>query len=240
MGTNDLLITINADAKNATKAFDDIRAKTEDLESNLKDVALISGAAFAAFTAEIFFSVKAFEESRVSSIQLSTALQNQGIFTEDLKEKYEQYAQALQATSGVNSDSIEKAQAIAQSFLGQKEVTFDLTKAIVDLGAEMGGDLNAAAEKIARTIGTGTNAFARQGLVISSTATEAQRYQQVLEFVQTKAGGLADAFNQADGYTKALATSFQHFQETIGAGFAPIIENARLIAIAFFDAFTNH
>lgn len=238
--SNDLLIKINADAANATKAFDDIREKTDDLESNLKDVALISGAAFAALTAEIFFSVKAFEEAQIRSVSLSTALQNQGIYTDDLKASYESYAKAIQASTGVNDDQIIKAQAVAQGFIGQRKITLDLTQAIVDLGAEMGGDLNAAAEKIGRTIGTGTNAFARQGLVISATATSAERYSQVLDFVKTKAGGLAEAFNVADGGAKALATSVDKFQEAIGARFAPVVEGARKAAIGLFQAFTDH
>ena len=237
---DELLIKINADAKNVTKAFDDIRKQTEDLESTLGKVALVSGVAFAALTAEIFVSVHAFEEARKSSVQLTNALQNQGIFTEDLKNKYEEYANVVQAQTGIDNDAIIKAQAIAQSFLGQTEITQDLTNAIADLGATMDGNLNGAAEKIARTIGTGTNAFARQGLVISATATEAERMAKVLEFVQLKSGGLAAELNKADGFSKALATSFGNFQETIGARFAPLVELGRKALIGLFDAFTNN
>lgn len=237
---SDLLIKINADAKNVIKAYDDIRKQTEDLEGKLKDVAKVSAVAFAAFTAEIFFSVKAFEEAEAASVQLTNALQNQGIFTEELVGKYKDYANAVQAKTGIDNDAVVKAQAIAQSFIGQTELTEELTFAIADLGATMNGDLNGAAEKIARTIGTGTNAFAKQGLVIAETATESERYAKVLEFVRAKAGGLAEDFNRADGYTRALATSFGNFQETIGARFAPIVATARKVAIAFFDLFTNN
>lgn len=237
---NDLLIKINADAKNAEKAFDDLRKETEDLEGQLKSIALISGAAFAALTAEIFFSVKAFEEARQSSVQLTNALQNQGIFTEELKAQYEGYAEAVQAKTGIDNDAILKAQAVAQTYLGQQKITQQLTQSIADLSATMGGDLNGAAEKIAKTIGTGVNAFARQGLVIDASASSAERYAKVLEFVQLKAGGLSEEFNKADGYSKALTTSFGNFQEAIGARFAPIVEGARKIVIKFFDAFTNN
>lgn len=240
MSDNELLIKINADAANAKKAFDDIKDKTDDLESALNKVALISGAVFAAFTAEIFLSVKAFEEARVQSVELSNALQNQGIFTEELKKKYEGYAAAVQASTGIDDNAIQKAQGIAQAHLGQTEVTLDLTKAIVDLSTTMGGDLNAAAEKIGITVGTSINAFRRQGLQIDATASSAEKMAKVLEFVTLKAGGQADAMNKADGYTKALASSFDHFQESIGQRFAPIIETARLGAIAFFNVFTEH
>ncbi len=238
--SNDLLIKINADAANVTKAFKDIKDQTEDLESTLDKVALISGAAFAAFTAEIFFSVKAFEEANKQTILLSNALQNQGIFTEELKKSYEGYAEAVEAATGIDKDAIERAQGVAQGFLGQTKITKELTFAIADLGAHMGGDLTAAAEKIARTIGTGTNAFARQGLVIKQGATEAERYAQVLAFVQLKSGGLAEEMNKADGYAHALTTSFDELQKAIGAHFAPVVEATRRGFIAFFDTLSHN
>lgn len=233
---NELLIKINADAKNAKKAFDDIKDQTEDLEEVLKSVALVSAAAFAAFTAEVFFSVKAFEEAQQASVQLTNALQNQGIYTDDLKKSYEDFADVVQAKTGIDNDAIIKAQAIAQTFLGQTAITQELTTSIADLSAFMGGDLNGAAEKIARTIGTSTNAFARQGLVISETATEAERMAKVLEFVRSKAGGLAEEFNKADGYSQALSTAFGNLQEKIGSKFAPAVAAARLELIGFLDA----
>lgn len=233
--SNDLLIKINADAKNAQKAFDDVKAQTEDLEGQLSKVAAVSAVAFAAFTAEIYFSVKAFEEAQRASVQLSNALQNQGIYTKELKEEYEGFAEAVQAKTGIDNDAIIQSQAVAQTYLGQTKITSELTMAIADLSATMGGDLNGAAEKIARTIGTGTNAFARQGLVIAEGSTEAERYAKVLEFVQAKAGGLAEEFNKADGYSKALSTSFGNFQEEIGSRFAPVVSALRQAFIAFFN-----
>lgn len=232
---SDLLIKINADAKNAQKAFDDLKEQTSELDGQLNKIALISGAAFAAFTAEIFFSVKAFEEATAASLELNNALQNQGIYSDALKDKYKDFATAVQAKTGIDDDAITKAQAVAQSFLGQTQITEQLSFAIADLGAKMGGDLNGAAEKIARTIGTGTNAFARQGLVIAEGSTEAERYAKVLEFVQLKAGGLAAEFNKADGYTKALATAFGNFQEEIGSRFAPAIAAVRQAFVSFFN-----
>lgn len=237
---NDLLIKINADAANAKKEFDDIRDKTTDLESALTKSALVAGVAFAAFTAEIGFSVKAFAEANQASVQLSNALQNQGIYTEALKNQYGEFADVVQAKTGIDNDAITKAQAVAQTYLGQTKITQELTTAIADLGAEMGGDLNGAAEKIARTIGTGTNAFARQGLVISESANENERFAKVLEFVQAKAGGLAEEFNKADGYTKALDTSFGNLQEAIGSRFFPVVAALRQAFITMFDYISSN
>ncbi len=240
MSDSELLIKINADAKNAQKAYDDLRKETSDLEDQLNKMALVSGAAFAAFTAEIYFSVKAFEDGRQSVVQLNTALQNQGIFTKELTADYRSYAEAVKEATGIDDDTVTKAQAVAQSYLGQTKITKELTFAIADLGASMGGDLNAAAEKIGRTIGTNTNAFARQGLVMDETATRSERLATVLTFVQTKAGGLAEEFNKANGYSRALTTAFDDLQKAIGEKFAPIFSAGRKLAVDFFDAISKN
>lgn len=237
---SDLLIKINADAKNAEQAFDEVKSQTEDLENQLNKVATISGVAFAALTAEIYLSVKAFEEGAVASRELSTALQNQGIYTAKLSEQYKEYADTVKAATGIDDDAITKAQAVAQTYLGQTKITKELTFAIADLGASMGGDLNAAAEKIGRTIGTTTNAFAKQGLQLSETATEAERTARVMEFVQAKAGGLAADLNKAGGYASSVSVAFGDLQKAIGARFAPAVEFGRQKIAAFFDAISNN
>jgi hypothetical protein len=238
--SNDLLIKISADAANAKKAFDDIKGQTEDLENQLKTVALVSAAAFAAFTAEIYLAESAFREAQKSAIQLTNALQNQGIYTKELEQSYRDYAAVVQEQTGIDNDAVISAQAVAQTYLGQTKITQELTSAIADLGAFMDGDLNGAAEKIARTIGTGTNAFARQGLVISETATESERYAKVLEFVQAKAGGLAADMAQADGNVNRLKTAFGNAQEAIGERFAPVLSAVRGIIAKFFEAFDKY
>jgi hypothetical protein len=237
---SELLIRINADAKNAKKAFDDIREKTEDLEKVAKTVAIASGAAFAAFSAEIYFSVKAFQDAQQSANELTLALQNQGIFTTELEQKYHDFANAVSEKTGIDDDAIVKAQAVAQTYLHQTVITQDLTQAIADLGVSMGGDLNAAAEKIGRTIGTSTNAFARQGLVISDTLTTSERYAKVLAYVQQNTAGMAEEFNKANGYSVALNTSFQNFNENIGSKFFPIVSKAKEIAAGFFNILNKY
>ncbi len=226
MADNELLIKINADAKNAVKAFDDVRAKTEDMDEVLKDVSKISAVAFAALTAEVGFAVHAFSEAEEASKSLAVALQNQGIFTRELVSTYKDYAKQVQNTTGIDDDAIVKSQAVAQSYLGQTVVTKALTMAIADLAASMGGDMNAAATMIGKTIGTSTNAFARQGLVLSETATQSERMAKVLEFVQQRAGGLAEAANQGIGGIKGLKAAFGDLQEAIGEKFAPLISAA--------------
>lgn len=238
--SNDLLIKINADAKNAQKEFDKIKDKTSELESSLNKMALIAGASFAALTAEVIISERAFAEANRYSVQLSNALQNQGIYTDDLKKKYREYAEAIQASTGVAADDITKAQALIQAKIGQTEITQDLTKAVVDLAAAQGGDLNSAAEKVAKTIGSSMNAFAREGLQMSATATQAEKLSKVIGFINNQYGGLSDELNKADGYQKALSTAFGNFQQELGARFFPILSKIRQALVSVFELFSKY
>lgn len=223
MADNELLIKLNADAANATKAFDDVKSKTEDLESKLSDVAKISAVAFAAFTAEVAFAVKAFEEAEQASRQLNNALQNQGIYTKQLEDNYKGYAAEVERVTGLDGDAVVAAQATAQAYLGQTKITKELTQAIADYAEFKKIDLNSAAEILSKTIGTETNVLARQGLQLDATASEAEKYAKVIEFVNLKAGGLAEAANQGIGGLRGLQTQFGNFQEAIGARFAPLV-----------------
>lgn len=236
---NDLLIKINADAKNAKKAFDDVKDQTEDLEDQLKGVALVSAAAFAALTAEVFLSVRAFEASDKATRTLSQALQNQGIFTQQLVKDYRKYASAVQDATGLDDDAVVSAQAVAQGYLGQTKITEELTFAIADLAETMNGDLRGAADLIGKSIGSSTNALGRYGLQLNTTDTEAQKLAKTIDFINTKAGGLAAAANKGVGGIRGLSNAFGDFQEQIGARFAPLIAKAIELGTTLFKTLAN-
>lgn len=219
---DDLKIKISANEKDAIRGLDAIEKKASDIGPSLETAAKISAVAFAALTAEIGFSLKAFEEAESATRKLSQALQAQGIFTTKLRDEYKSYAEAVELATGVDGDALVGAQATAQSFLGQTKITKELTAAIADLSQAKGIDLNSAATILAKTIGTGTNALAREGLEIAKTATTAERYAAVLQFVEGRYKGQAAAANQGLGSLRSLQTQFGNLQEAIGARFAPV------------------
>jgi hypothetical protein len=238
MASNELLIRINADAKNATKAFDDIRKKTEDLEGTLNKASLVGAAVFAALSAEVIFSVHAFSEAEQASNQLTQALQNQGIFTTKLREDYKGYADAVSKATGVDDDALVKSQAIAQSFLGQSKVTEELTQLIADLATKT-GSLDSAAQLIGRSIGTSTNALARQGVTIKEGSTQAERYKQVMEQLSVQVGGQAAAAEKAGLGFGRLKTVMGNVQEALGARFAPAVATVISKLTELFDKIAN-
>jgi len=224
MAQEELLIKINADAKGVAQAYDNIKAKTADLENNLGKLATISGSIFAGLIAEVGLAVKEFGEADTISRQLEATLQNQGIYTEKLADSYREYAAQVQKATGFGDDEIIKAQTVAQQYLGQIPITKELTAAIADLAQQQGVELPQAAEMLGKAIGQGSGQLLRQGLQFSSTSTESERYAKTLEFVQVKAGGMAEQANQGIGAIRGLQSAFADTQEELGKRFAPAVE----------------
>jgi hypothetical protein len=223
LADNELLIKINADTSNAEKKFDSIKKQTESLSDALKEVSKVSAIAFATLTAEIGFSIAAYKEAESASNSLTAALQSQGIFTVELRDKYKGYADEIERATGIDNDAIIAAQALAQRHIGQIEITERLTKAIVDFSVAQKVDLNEASNLISKSIGSQVNVLARYGLQLNDTATRSERYAKVLQFLEGNYGKSADAANQGLGSLHALATAFGDLQEEIGARFAPAV-----------------
>lgn len=236
MADNELLIKINADAKNATAAFEDVQKKTEDLDSQLSNIAKVSAVAFAAFTAEIGFSIKAFGDAEKAGNSLTASLQQQGIFTVALRDQYRSYAEAVQDATGIDDDAVIQAQALLQNYIGQTKITKELTFAVVDFAAAKRIDLNSAAELVGRTIGTETNALVRSGIQIDETASKTEKLTLVTNALAGQFGGQAAVANQGIGSLKGLETAFQNLQEAIGARFAPLFADVVKSITSFFTA----
>lgn len=221
---NELLIKINADSKNVSKAFDDVKKQTKELEGQLNEIALVAGVSFAALTAGIGFAVVAYDVAEKSVSKLTESLQAQGIFTTELRDSYREYSEEVERATGVDADALIRGQALAQGFLGQTKITRELTQAIADLAVSKGIGLEQAATLVGKSIGTSTNALAREGLEISATATKTERYAQVLAFLQGRYSGQAQAAGEGIGALTKLKNSFGTLTEAIGQRFAPAVE----------------
>lgn len=224
----ELIIKINGDIAGFKKSLDDAAKKTEDLEGVLSTMAKASGIAFAALTAEVGFAVKAFGDQEAASNRLSAALVNQGIYSRTLMEDYKAQADAVEALVGVDGDLIIAGQANAQAFLGNIKITKELTQAVVDFAAYYKTDVDSAFQLVAKSIGTNTNALARQGIVVDENASKQEKMRSIIEQITQRMGGQAEAADKGDGVFRRLIVTFGNLQEAIGARFAPAVyEGAR-------------
>lgn len=221
--SENLIIKIGSDIGEAVDGLHELGNDADQLNERFSNLTKIAAAGFAVFTGSIALSVVKFGEADQASRKLGEALQAQGIYTDDLKEKYIGYAEAVSAATGIEAKDIEQAQATIQTYLGEREVTQELTEAIANYAVAKGITLVEAANKLGKAIDGNAQRMAAEGLVVNKNMTEEERYGAVLDFVTTKYGEQAEVANQGLGGIKGLQAAFNSLAEEIGSRFAPVI-----------------
>lgn len=198
----------------------DALSKTTKMLADLGNTAKWVGAGIAGFAA---LALKNYRDQELAVNELNQAMINQGIYTGELSRKYQDQASALQRLTTFGDEQILSAQAVLQAQIGQREVTKDLTLATLNLAAAKKMDLASAAELVGKSIGTGTNALARQGIEMKENLSTTEKYATVIEQLNNKFGGQAEAAAMGLGAVKQLQNNFSDVLETIGEKLSPVI-----------------
>jgi hypothetical protein len=217
-------ITIGANADVLNKVFDDAQKRANSFSRNLSAAAALGAAAFFSLRDGVIGSVQAFAESEAASRKLDAALKNQGILTDELQENYSRLADQLSLLTGADDDAVTSMLAAGQAFLGTTEITSELTKSIADLSAGMGIELGEAFEKVTKTIGTNTNALAKQGIQVDESMTKQERMAAIIEQINARYAGQAQAAQTVGTAIASMGVQFGNLREEIGRRFAPIVE----------------
>jgi hypothetical protein len=231
---SELIIKISAEAKEFEDTVKDIKKQTESLETQLASIAKISGAAFAGLTAAAGLSLKAFAESEKASKELTVALQNQGIASNELVDRYKNLASEIQKKTGIDDDAIVKGEAILQNFLGQTEVSEDLANALANL-SEKTGSVESAAEILGRGIAGNTRGLKQFGITIDENLDKNERLAKILEQVNQKFNGLAESGNKGLGSFRGLKAASSDFLENVGERLAPAVTSVVVALTNFFN-----
>lgn len=186
---------------------------------NLTDIINIAKGVAQAFAAPI----AAYREQERAVNMLNQSLINQGIYSRETSQEYQDLASALQKVTTFGDEQIIQAQSLIQNQIGSQKVTADLTKATLDFAAAQGMDLKSAADLVGKSIGTNTNALARYGIEIDSTATTSEKLAQVTAALNDKFEGQAAAQAEGLGSLTQLKNAFGDTLELIGQFFAPAI-----------------
>ena len=167
--------------------------------------------------------VEAYREQEEATNRLSQAMVNQGMYTTELRKKYEEQAEALQKVTQFSDDQIISAQAQLQANIGQKEISEKLTRATLDLAAAKGIDLASAAEIMGKAISNNTSMLTRYGIQAENSSDKSERMANVIDAVNKKFGGQAEVAAEGLGSVKQLANAYNDFQEIVGQRLAPVI-----------------
>lgn len=194
--------------------------KISDGIETIGKVAFVVGTGIATFGAA---AVRAFKESEQASNELNQAMVQQGVYTKKLRQEYDAFADSLSQTSLYQDEQITSATAVLQAQIGQHKVTKELMQATLDLAAAKKMDLASAAELVGKTIGGENNALARQGIELDNVRDKSARTAEVIQKLNGKFGGQAEAATQGLGALEMLKKAGSEFLEAVGERLAPVV-----------------
>lgn len=238
MADQELIIKISGDPADYKAAVGEAHDATKEFKEGLSALAEI--VAFAELTHKIHETIEAFHEQAKAIELVKAALQNQGLAGQGLAEQYEKTAEAIEKKTGVDAAQILTAQASAQALLGQKAITADLTRVVVDFAAQQRMGVAEAFALVARATNNGTEVLKRHGLTVADAGTSSQRLIDITKALQTQFGGAAEKAAQASGGTELLSAAYEDLEKKIGSKLAPTFDKIVKAMTDFFNFLSEH
>lgn len=232
----DLKILIEGDPKQFLEAIDEVKDKSQELESTLGSIGTGAGIAFAAFSGAIIGSVAAFAESEKTISQLEATLQSTGFAAGLTSADIQKMALSLQDVSTFGDEAIIAGQSILLRFRSIGKDAFEpATKAALDMAAAMGTDVPQAAELLGKALENptqGITLLTKQGVqfteeqkkmikTFDETGRAAEAQAIILQQVGVAFGGSAQAATNGLGVFTQLKEVLGDIVEGIGKQFAP-------------------
>ena len=135
------------------------------------------------------------------------------------------YASALQKTTTYGDETIVSAMTMLSAFTKNENEIKQLTKAVTDLATAKGMDLVSAADLVAKSFGSSTNALARYGIQADGAAGSSKRLEQITKGISSLYGGQAEAAAKTySGRMQVLTNRIGDLQEKIGYALIPTLE----------------
>jgi hypothetical protein len=169
--------------------------------------------------------VKAAADSEKAQKSLQNALKATGKEVDNTTASIVDYAAALQDTTAFEDDAIVSASALLVQ-LGDldKNGLQQVLPGVLDFAEAMGVDLQTAAQLVAKTLGSGTNALARYGIDVDATASKSDKLAQITEELGKKFGGAAEAAGQTfSGKLANLQNTVGDLAEEFGKALLPVL-----------------
>ncbi len=209
--------------------------------SVLRSKLLLVGFATAMFTKTIGRLISASNEQELAERKLSQALTSTGRATEFSSREMKNFASGLQKVSTFGDETIIKSQALLATFTSVgKDVFPDATRAILDVSAAMGQDLQQTTIQVGKALNDpmqGMTALRRVGIQLSDAQEEqikkftelndvASAQKIILGELETQFGGMAKAITETSaGALLQMKNALGDTAEALGDLLAPAVIN---------------
>ena len=183
--------------------------------------------------------IDAFLEAEAAEKKLQVALKNMGEGSVQTFENLKQFATELQGITAHSDEAVMGIMTVLKSFGMSNDVMKTTTMAVMDLSVGLGVDLTSAAKMMGKAFVGETGSLSRFGITVDDTKSSAEKFQQVLEQVQMRFGGQAQAeLETYGGQWKRLKNEISDTAEKVGGFIAkmtlgPVIsEQTKALATA--------
>ena len=215
--------------KNLKKFGKNIERTGKTLSTNLTLPILALGAA----------SVKAFDQQAKAETKLLTALKGR----EDIQQRLIDQAKELQKTTLFGDEETIAAQSMLAMMGLEEEAIRNLIPLIQDFASAKEMDLVTAADLVAKSMGSSTNALSRYGIEITGAVGSSERLNTAVTELTEKFGGQAEELAKIGaGPLITMKNALGDVGEEIGKRLMPVVMkfvNFMTNLIKRFDELTN-
>jgi len=221
MGLKKATVKLGADIGEFTskmrKASSSFKKMGKNIQKAGKTMSMSLTAPLTAFAAA---SIKAFDTQAKAEAKLNTALKgNKEAFKSLTKQ-----AQELQKVTIFGDEETMAAQSMLASMGLEEEAIKRLTPLIQDMATAKGMNLTAAADLVAKSVGSSTNALSRYGIQIEGAVGSTDRLDSAVLALKGQFDGQAKAAAKAGaGGLKQLQNRFGDLMEKIGEMLIPVL-----------------
>ena len=157
--------------------------------------------------------------------RLAAAMKQKGVYTEQAIRHNLDYAASLQQRSRYGDEEIMVVQEMLMYFGIEGRMLDRLTASTLDLAAAKRMQLSAAADLVAKSVGSSTNALTRYGIQVEGAVGSTERMQMAVDNISKIFGGSAQAAaNTYAGKVDQLKNEFFDLGETIGKVALPALK----------------
>jgi hypothetical protein len=165
-------------------------------------------------------SIKAFDTQAKAEAKLLTALDGNKKAFAELKTQ----AEALQKVTLFGDEETMAAQSMLAAMGLEAEAIKKLTPLVQDMATAKGMDLSAAADLVAKSVGSSTNAMSRYGIQIEGAVGSSERLDSAIAGLSGQFEGQSKAAADAGaGGLKQLQNSFGDLMEDVGGMLIPLL-----------------
>ncbi len=208
------------------------------LSSSMGGIVKIAAAAFSINLIKNFASelIRLSDVQAKSEAKLLTALKGR----EAVANRLMAQARELQKITLFGDEATIEAQAFLASLQLNEDAIIRLTPLVQDLATKMGGDLRSAADLIAKSVGSSTNALSRYGIEITGAVGSSERLESAINALNLQVGGQSVAAAKAGaGQLTVFSNLVGDMKENIGrlliTALNPMVESFGKLVIKVGD-----